>query len=226
MPSCKTYCLIKMITLWSFLNELQNNIYNKILNIYMYFKNYYSGNHDTWLFIPGHTYPLVKSNIYNNIDTIWVYDNFKNKLQLNIDSTHDTTSYKFAWLSANIKITHSSSSNDESPLISKYDIDNFIEYFSIQTTDDLAPNLYTIFLSWCAHTKHWFKISDTVEFNVIDENGEDQCFNILNHNNALVFSNNKITIRTNISEDSLNSPNNDNQVIENDIFLDETTKEE
>ena len=223
MPSCRTYCLIKMITLWSFLNELRHTLYNKIENMYRYFQNYYTEYHDIWIFIPGHTYPLVKSSIYNTIDTIWVYDNFKNKLRLNTDSEDEYNSYKFSWLSTSIKITDSITSNGGSPLISTYDIDDFIEKFSIETKNDLYPNLYTIFLSWCAHRKHWFKINDTVEFNIIDENGEDQCFNIFNHNNSLSFSNSKIFIKNN-NEDN-NNLNDDNRDL-NDIFLDETTKDE
>ncbi len=227
MPSCRTYLLVKLIILWGYVNDVYHILYNKLLNTYMYFKHFYEGHHDTWLFIPGHTFPLVKSNLYNNIDIIWMYDNSSNKLTLNIDPSEETQAYRFSWLSSTIKITQSTTSETDSHTVFEYNIDDFIEKFSIETTEDLAPNLYTIFLCWCAHTKHWFKINDIIEFNVIDENGDDKTFNIFNHNNSLVFTRNKIYINT--LDNSSTEDVTVEQAIQNteiDSIIEETSKDD
>jgi hypothetical protein len=202
MASCKTYSIIKLITGWSFLKALSSMMYQNLLNIYNHLKYYFYGHHDTWLFIPGHTYPLTKSTLYNKVDIIWIYDNTSNILSLNSDE--ETEKYKFSWLSAKIKITNANSD------ILEYNLDDFIEMFSIKTTDKFLPNLYTIFLCWCAYTKHWFKIEDLVEFIVIDDCGEDKTYNMFNYNDSLLLQKGKIFI---IDNPDLNIDNKDKQDI-------------
>ena len=202
MTSWRTFFLIKMMTVWNFIVDSSNLFFDKCVNLYEYIKDYYYGHHDKWLFIPGHSLPLSLSNLYNNIHSLWVYDNFKKVMSLNVVNNSNRIRCKFAWLSAKIVIYHS-----ENPEIAlEYNIDDFIEEFTLDTVDDYTPSLYTLLICWSAYSKHWFKRSDKVEFHIIDNNGEEQVLTIQDHNDCLIIKHNKIYVVIH-SEDDVSQEN-------------------
>jgi hypothetical protein len=205
MASWKTICIVKMMLLWNFLRESYNLMCNKCYNLYEYLKDYFHGHHDTWVFVPGHTAPLSLSNLYNMVHANWVYDNFDGTLSLTVPESVQLTKYKFAWLSAKLRIFKTETKGFE------YNIDDFLEKFSLETTDEVVPSLYMIFMCWCAHTKHWFTPDDHIEFHIIDDTGEEVCLNIDEHNDTLCIRKNKIVIIIHSSDEQ---PSKQNEIVE------------
>jgi hypothetical protein len=190
MARLTTILIVKLMTFWNYVCSLYSSTINKYRTISHYIKDYYHGYNDTWLFIPGHTYPLSLNNIYNIIEVDWLYNNFERNLFLYTNKTDDHINCKVSWLSAKINITDPYNPDE----IIEYCIDDFIENFTVQTRKDIPPSLYTIFMCWCAHTKHWFKLEDIIEFIVIDEMGDEIILNLRDHDNSLVIKRNKICI--------------------------------
>lgn len=227
MTSWRTFFLIKMITFWNYIVDSSNSFFDKCENLYEYIKDYYYGHHDKWLFIPGHSLPISLSNLHNNIPCLWVYDNFKKVMSLNVNDNSDRVRCKFAWLSAKIIIYYSE--NPENAV--EYNIDDFIEEFVLDTVDDLTPSLYTLFVCWSAYSKEWFKRSDRVEFHIIDNNGEEQVLTIQEHNDCLYIKHNKIYVVIH-SEDDVSQENvvieppEDNTTEETPLTEDKSSKED
>lgn len=203
MASWKTLFIVKLMTLWNFLSELYINVKDKTQDFYYYLKDYFNGHHDMWLFIPGHTFPLSMSNLYNMVHVNWIYDNIDNDLTLGINDDIDLLHCKFSWLSAKIRIIQSHTENDAI----EYTIDDFIEKFSVHTLENRVPTLYMIFMCWCAYSKHWFKPDDKVEFHIIDDMGEEQCLSIDDHNDSLTIKRNKIYVVIHTNEDDISIKN-------------------
>lgn len=181
--------IVKLMTFWNWLGELYRNTQQKCIGMYNHIKDYVRGHHDMWIFIPGHSFPLSLSNLNSTTHINWVYDNSTNVFTLCSDKDVEKQ-YKFSWLSAKIKITDAFEPNE----VSEYNIDNFIENFSVNTQENIVPTLYLVFMCWCAHTKHWFKMDDHVEFHIIDDMGQDVVLNLDKHNNSLVIKMNKIYV--------------------------------
>lgn len=172
MVSCKSFTIIKFMTLWNNIHLLYNNTTNSCLNIFNYMKDYYYGHNDVWLFVCGHTFPISLNNVSNNIPISWVYDNYDNTLTFKTSNIK----CKIAWLSCIINIDNN-----------KYEIDDFIEKLSINIDRD-PPSLNILFMSWCAYKKQWFN-TDNISFSVIDHMGNDT---ILNLNDKFIIKNNKL----------------------------------
>lgn len=205
MVSYKIFCIIKIMSFWNYFRELMYSIYNRCYNFYDYLRDYFYGQHDIWVFIPDHTLPLSINNLYNLVGVNWTYDNFNTSLTLN-DSTNNLTKYKFAWLSSNIRIYNSEDNMCE------YNIDDFLDIFSIITTEDIVPSLYIFFMCWCAHKKHWFKSDDIIEFHIINDMGEEIILNSNDHNNSLIIKNNKI-VAVDTNEENTTTNHQDNEII-------------
>jgi len=118
----------------------------------------------------------------------WIYHNSTTTLE-NASNDSDKKYYKLSWLSAKI-IIHPANELDPE----EFDIDPFLSTFMVKTTEDSPPTLSILFNAWCAYKKHWFQTNSTVEFYVIDEMGEDQIYELLEHNFSLVVKKNKLSI--------------------------------
>lgn len=210
MVSYKAIFIIKMMTLWNFINDFYKNTKENCHNIYEYISDYISGYHDTWLFVSGHTIPISLNNLYNMIHVDWIYNNSSKSLRLNIEEKNKLIYYKFAWLSAKIRVINSNSSIE-------YNIDNFIEKFSLGTTNQIVPSLYIIFMCWCAYTKHWFCPDDIIEFHIIDNMGDELILNLEENNESLCIKLNKICLI--IHTDEINKLQNNIQSDEKVITL-------
>jgi hypothetical protein len=222
MASWKTVCIVKMMLLWNFLMDSYNSMYKKCYNLYEYLKDYFHGHHDTWIFVTGHTAPISLSNLYNTVHANWTYDNFDGTLSLIVPDNVNLTKYKFAWLSAKIRILKTETKGYE------YNIDDFLEKFVLETTDEIVPSLYMVFMCWCAHTKHWFLPDDHIEFHIIDNNGDEICLNIEEHNETLCIRRNKIVIIIHSSDETtpkaneiVEPPNEESPLVEEQKSKDE-----
>ncbi len=191
MVALRTLLIVKLLTLWNYIRDTTNALYEKCFNFFYYIKDYLHGHHDTWLFIPGHTVPVSLSNLYNMVHVNWIYDNFDKSLTLggvdNID-THST----FSWLSAKIRVIHF----DNPDSAYDYDIDDFLQNFTVHTKQNIAPSLYEVFLCWCTHTKHWFKTNDIIEFHIIDDMADEIIVSLDDVTRSLTIRNNKIFVHT------------------------------
>lgn len=174
MAGLRLMVLIKAMTAWNYIRDFYINTSFRIFRFYKYIKAYFKNHHDTWLFIPGHTLPLPVSNLYNEVNGSWIYDNFDYTLSFYTESSHDINVCSFSWLSASIKITDPLL-NDT---VTEYAIDDFLEKLHIHTIEDTCPTLTTIYMAWCAHNKHWFNNKCSVEFKVITEFGDEEILNI------------------------------------------------
>lgn len=219
MVSWKTYFFVKILIIWNYLQEIYNITNKHIINFYSYLKNYIQGYHDIWLFIPGHSFPLSMNNLNNMIHIDCIYDNYDSVLTLGAPENVDLINCKLSWLSAKIKIIDSHNKEN----IVEYNIDNFIDKFSVETTTEQIPTLYMIFMCWCAYTKHWFKPDDEVQFNIIDDSGEEICLNMKKHNECLIIKSKKIYI---VIHDNDIDPEENNIVETNskEILLNEEDK--
>jgi hypothetical protein len=161
-------------------------------------RDYTYGHHDKWAFIYGHTLPQSISNIHNRIHTNWIYDNYDNTLEY---ITNDNVIYdsKLSWLSAKIKITDSHNPEDTNT----YEIDDFIEKFTVRATDDTFPSLYIVFLCWCVYTKYWFDHSSIIQFHIIDDMGEEHILTFKEHNFSFVNKRNKLYINLDCEEETI-----------------------
>jgi hypothetical protein len=200
MTDWTTVSIIKCMTLWNYLVALYSTFNNKCQNMYCYLKDYFYGHHDTWIFIPGHTFPLQLSNLYNTIDINWIYDNYTTTLRYYSDSDDNQVQCKFSWLSAKIRILDPSTPD----VAVEYDIDDFIEQFSVHTKSTIPPSLYTVFMCWCAYTKHWFKVEDIIEFHIIDDMGEEIVLDLIDHNNSITVKRNKLYVIVHRNDENTN----------------------
>lgn len=222
MTGWKALLIVKMMTLYNYLDIMLQTMWNKTTNFYYYIKDYFYGHHDTWLFIPGHTFPIALSNISNIVHLNWVYDNFDNSLVFVTDDNIVKNCCKLSWLSAKIHII---TAEDKEHAI-EYEIDDFIERFSLHTIDRAIPTLYMIFLCWCAYTKHWFKPSDTIEFHIINDMGEDIVLNIQGQHHSLCIKHNKLHISIYSDDDNEKPPVELNTTEETPLMQEEKKKDD
>lgn len=188
MARVTTYCIIKLIMIWNYIRELYYVSIYRCTNMYNYIQDYFYGHHDTWFFMSGYSLPMSLSNLNNSVEVDWIFNNHDSELSL--FGTSQNVTCKLSWLSAKIRIVDS---DDKSKYL-EYSIDDFIEQFKLVTDGNYVPTLYIMFMCWCIHTKHWFKIDDTIEFHIIDDNGEEQILNFAEHNESLEIKHSKIYV--------------------------------
>lgn len=178
----RVYYLIKCMSLWNKIKENTINLYNRLYYFCYDIISYFNDDYNTWAFIPGGVLPISINNIKNNIEYTWLYSSTTNTLTY-MDSSKQ---YKFAWLSAKIVIYE----NENTAL--EFDIDSFLNTLHIQTIETKLPSLTQLFITWCIYTKQWFKLTSIIEFNIIDNQGENRILTLSTHNNCFYIDNNKI----------------------------------
>lgn len=166
-----------------------NNIIESFLYNYDICKSYYksvsnilSGYSNTWCFVNGNSFPILKSNI-NNFDDLsieWEYNNINNTLY-NGKEEEECVQATLKVLSMNIKI------NDKS-----YSADNFVERLRIKTSSIRAPTLQLIFNAWCIFSNTWYSTSDNIIIEIIDNNGECQTLDLTKNNRCLRIYKNSV----------------------------------
>jgi len=204
MAGWNTYFLIKLMTIWNYLNDVYSSTKNKCQSIYYYLKDYFYGHHDMWLFVPGHTLPVSLSNLNNMVNINWLYNNYDNTITLSKNITDNDIQCKFSWLSAKIQVTDHFNPEEKN----EYVIDDFIEKFTLCTNSNTTPSLYIVFMCWCAHTKYWFKTDDDIEFHIIDDMGEEHRLNIHNNKNSVIIKRNRLYVVNQTEDENLTDTNN------------------
>ena len=191
MGSCKNQVIIRCFLLWCSCIDYYHRVQQSIRNLFYYLQDYYYGYHDMWAFASDHSIPVTMNNIHNINHISWIYNNSTTMLE---ESLNDATKihYKLSWLSAKIITYHPT---QEEQL--EYDIDPFLSTFLVKTSSDSPPSLHNIFYAWCAYKKYWFHPDSTIEFHVIDEMGEDYCFE-LEHNCRVKLQADKIYVSKNM----------------------------
>jgi hypothetical protein len=144
----------------NYFSFVKQYIYHTYENIKQSLCNY---DHSLWVFLPGHSLPLPLSVISNPSD-YWKYDTHAN--QLIHYSTMPLTKYILSLLSAKLLITESVDGK-----IKEYDMDPFLETFSVHTVPESPPSMNMIFMAWCAHHKLWFPADCPIYMEYIDHLG-------------------------------------------------------
>ena len=168
--------LVKMMTAWNWIRDFYINTTIRTTRFCEYMKAYFKNQHDTWLFIPGHTLPLPVSNLRNEVNGSWIYDN-SNFTLMSCTKSSTINVCKFSWLSGLIRITDPLVRD----IVNEYNIDTFLENLRIHMDGTLCPTLDIIYMAWCAHNKHWFSYNCKIEFKVITELGDEQIIPINSH---------------------------------------------
>jgi hypothetical protein len=169
------------MSVWNWLKDSFCYVRDNVNELYGLVGSYYRGKHHTWLFITGHTLPLPLSHIHNQIDAQWIYSNYS----LTSLSKPCDTVCKISWLSAKICIIHKDNEKE-------YDIDPFLQNFKLHTHLDTVPTLTSLFLSWCAETRQWFRPDCIVQFHVIDHEGAEQMLTLRADNNCFEIRDQKL----------------------------------
>ena len=145
----------------SYFSSVKQYVYHTCDHLKQFLFNY---NHSQWIFMPGHSIPLPLSLISNQITYYWKYDSYINQLIYHSIKTHEK--YVLSVLSAKLLITDTVHGETK-----EYDMDPFLETFSVYTNDQHPPTLQMIFLSWCASHKVWFPADCSIHIEYIDHMG-------------------------------------------------------
>lgn len=209
MVAIRSYLIIKGLALWTSIHSWYSQIRNNVTGFYNYVKNYFTGNHDIWVYLPGQTLPLCLDKVDNSIYIEWYYNNHAMLLDhYSYDENERLT--KVSWLSTKICIEDPSNAG----VIQEYNIDDFISRFTIKTTENRVPSLYTIFLAWCIYNKHWFSADSYIEFHIIDDNANDVIINTDEHNKSLEIRHNKIYVVVHNSTELERATEETNTIVE------------
>jgi len=209
MVSIRSYLIIKALTLWTSIHSWYSRMINNAKGFYNYVKNYFTGNHDIWVWLPGQTIPISLDKVDNSVYIEWYYNNHTMLLDHYTDNENELLA-KISWLSTKIRIEDPS----DAGRIQEFNIDDFISRFRIKTTENRVPSLYTIFLSWCIYKKHWFSADSYIEFHIIDDNAEDVVINIDEHNLSLGIRQNKIYVVVHNSSEPERATEETNTIVE------------
>jgi len=120
-------------------------VYHRYEHLKQCLSNY---DYSLWMFLPGHSLPLPLSVISNPANH-WKYDTRTN--QLIRPGTTAREKYVLSLLSAKLVITQLEHGEKK-----EYDMDPFLETFSVHTDLQSLPTLHMMVLSWCAYHKLWF----------------------------------------------------------------------
>ena len=157
MFSCKTKCMIRILTIWNQLMSIQHTI----KNWYNYTRNeivaMYKGSYHIWALGPNQN-PIPLS--YHPPSSSWHY----HKHQLTYQSEFIQSIYRYSWLSATI----CDNENNE------YDMDDFLNKFRVSTDMDECPlpTIQVLIQSWSIENQIWFKDINEVTLRIIDHTGD------------------------------------------------------
>ena len=158
----------KGFLLFNYFSSVKEYIYHGYEHMKQCLFNY---DYSLWVFLPGHSLPLPLSMISNPAND-WKYDTRTN--QLMYPSTTVKQKYVLSVLSAKLLITHRGETKE-------YDMDPFLETFSVHTDPSSPPTLNMMVLSWCARHKLWFSADHIIHMEYIDHLGDVIKVNLANH---------------------------------------------
>ncbi len=164
--------------------QILNNIITSFSYSYGFCNKYYkllsnimNGYSNTWCFISGNSFPILKSTIsnINDLKVEWEYNSINSILyNTSYEEGEDAIQATLKVLSMNINI------NDKT-----YNIDDFIEHLKIKTSSIRAPTLNLIINIWCIFSNIWYSTSDKITVDIIDNNGDCRTFDVNKNNRCL-----------------------------------------
>ena len=152
----------------TYFSSLKQYIYHTYEHIKQCLFHY---NYSLWIFLPGHSLPLPLS-VISNPGPDWNYDTRTNQLIYPCATVKEK--YILSVLSAKLLVTKSGETKE-------YDMDPFLETFSVYTDSQSPPTLNMMVLSWCAHHKLWFSSDYIVDMEYIDHLGNFIKINLAHH---------------------------------------------
>jgi len=141
-----------------------------------FFRHVRSYNNNNWLIFPGHALP--QSYSITPIHGSWIYNVAQQTLHP-VHSDEDCIRCKLSWLSVKLVVIRKESQRHE-----EYDMDSFFQQCRVYTYDSINVSLHDLFMAWCIATSHWFPITDTIQFHLIDHLGEERTIPLTH---AIVF---------------------------------------
>jgi len=169
--------IIKGLTLWNTCTSYYTSLHKMLSHTYNDAKHYLNNDHVIWVFLPGHTLPLPRYSISNLPTTCWKYDTSTNQLY----HTKGTVSYSFSWLSVTLV-------NEGTR---EYDMDPFLESFTVHTDIHHPPTLTMVYMAWCAKHSLWFP-KNSITMRVIDHLGNDITLKLPTHNDSITIHHGKL----------------------------------
>ena len=170
--------LIKGLTLWNTCTSYYTSLHKTLSRTYNDVKHYLNNDHAIWVFLPGHTLPLPRYCISNLSTTSWKYDTSTNQLTYH---TKEPISYSFSWLSVTL-VTRGKH---------EYDMDPFLESFTVHTDIHHPPTLTMVYMAWCAQHSLWFP-KNSITMRVIDHLGNDITLKLPTHNDSITIHHGKL----------------------------------
>jgi len=143
-----------------YFSSIKQYAYHKYEHMKQCLSNY---DYSLWMFLPGHTLPLPLS-VISNPAPHWKYDTRSN--QLICPTTTLQEKYVLSLLSAKLVIAQVEDGEKK-----EYDMDPFLETFSVYTTSSSPPTLHMIVMSWCAYHKLWFPADYHIHMEYFDHVG-------------------------------------------------------
>jgi hypothetical protein len=143
----------------NYFSSIKQYVYYKYEHMKQCLSNY---DYSLWIFLPGHSLPLPLSVISNPANH-WKYDTRSNQL---IHPGTVNEKYVLSLLSAKLVIAELTNGEKK-----EYDIDPFLETFSVYTTSSSPPTLHMIVMSWCAYHKLWFPADYHIHMEYFDHVG-------------------------------------------------------
>ena len=134
-------------------------MYHRYEHIKQSLSNY---DYSIWIFLQGHSLPLPLSVISNPAND-WQYDTRTNQL---IYPGIMQEKYVLSLLS--VKLVIVSLANNKKK---EYDMDPFLETFSVHTDLQSPPTLNMIVMAWCAYHKLWFSANCLMYLEYFDHLG-------------------------------------------------------
>lgn len=132
----------KGLLLFNYISSVKQYLYQRYEHVKQCLCNY---DYSVWIFLPGHSLPLPLS-VISNPGHDWKYDTRSNQL---ICPGTVKEKYVLSVLSAKLLITHKEETKE-------YDMDPFLETFSVHTDSQSPPTLNMMVMAWCAYHKLWF----------------------------------------------------------------------
>ena len=148
----------KGLLLFNYVSSVKQYFYHGYEHVKQCLFNY---DYSLWIFLSGHSLPLPLSVISNPVYD-WKYDTYTTQLIRHTTAVKEK--YILSVLSAKLLITHNGETKE-------YDMDPFLETFSVYTDALSPPTLNMIVLSWCAHHNIWFPADYDIHMEYFDHLG-------------------------------------------------------
>jgi hypothetical protein len=188
MVRLKTHILVNGMNLWNWISELYSKTKHRVYDFYSYLFSYIRGENNIWCIFQNYKLPLPYSMTNNYSPILWKYHSLKKHLSYNDNHKPIDIISKVSWLSIKLVIKEKNHKHE-------IDLDPFFNDLKIYTHSNISPTLQFILLAWSISHKQWFLSSDTIEFHIIDNMGEDHILELNKDNTCLFIEKQKLSFK-------------------------------